>query len=215
MSVLCSLASADTIIATTSNTVTSDTDFSWTITFNPTVTPAGTHLVGATLEVFTNFNDSALTLSNSAPMNETFTFLGTEQDTINSNSVDSTLVGTTTSNGGSNILLDVTITLGSGGVKSYAPLSLDETDGPVTLTDPAAYLGGDTLGGATLSGTSFTGGGGNILLDQTQMASVSGELVFDFAPNTTVPEPTSILLLGLPLAGLWLLRKRGSATNCD
>jgi len=203
------LASADMLVTTDAAPVgPTTTDFTFSLVFGPTATPAGFHLVGATLSVTDLITDSTLSLTNNASSSQTFDFTATSEADITSNSVDSTFVGSATS---PNVILDTgLVTFTSGQTEIFSPLVVTSILGPVAVSDPTGYLAGAMVGGSTLSGTKFVGGGGNIGLSQVQTATVNGELIFDFAPNsTTVPEPTSIILFGTGLLSLgWLRRRR-------
>jgi hypothetical protein len=203
------LASADMFVTTDATTVGPTlTDFDWSLVFGATATPAGFHLVGATLEVSDTVTDPTLTLTNTSSSSQTFQFVATSEADINTNTVDGTLVGTSTAP--TAILTTGLVTFTVGETVTYSPISLLETLGPTAVTDATGYLAGVTLTGDTSSGTSFKGGGGNIKVDQVQDATINGELVFDFAKNSgTIPEPTSIILFGTVLLGLgWRLRRR-------
>lgn len=203
------LASADMIVTTDATPVGPTlTDFPWTLTFGSTATPAGFHLVGATLEVSDTVADPVLSLTNTASTPQTFTFTATSEAAVTGNSVDGTLVSSATIP--TTILSTGLVTFSVGQTIVYSPLSLAEEVGPAAVSDPAGYLAGAMLTGDTLSGTSFVGGGGNIEVNQVQDATITGQLVFDFAPNTsTVPEPATIFLCGTALLGFcWFQRKR-------
>jgi hypothetical protein len=204
----CGVASADTIITTSATAPVgpSTTDFSWSLVFPVTATPTGFHLVSATLEIDTQIMESTLTLTNGASTAQTFDFVATAENKITSNSADATLVGSISSP--TTVLDTGSVTFAPGQATSYTPLSLSEVSGPAAVSNLAAYLAGVTIGGNTLSGTTFFGGGGNITAAQVQQGTITGEIVFDFAPNTTTPEPTTMVLFGSALIGLGLLRKR-------
>jgi hypothetical protein len=204
----CGVASADQII-TTSATMAfgpTTTDFSWNLVFPATATPAGFHLVSATLEIDTSITDSTLTVQNTSGTTQTFDLNAMSADSITANAKDSTLVGSTSSP----TVIEETgsITIGSGVTDTYSPITVSEKSGPAAVTNAAGYLAGDTVSGTTLSSTTLTGGGGNLKLTQVQTGTITGEIVFDFAPNTTTPEPTTMVLFGSALIGLGLLRKR-------
>jgi hypothetical protein len=205
------LANADMLITTDAATVgPTTTDFLFSLVFGATATPAGFHLVGATLSVTDVVTDTTLTLTNNASSSQGFDFTATSQADITSNSVDSTFVGSKTT---PNVVLDTgSVTFASGQITSFGPLTLTSTLGPTAVVSAAGYLGGATIGGDTVSGTTFQGGGGNIHLDQDQSAIINGQLIFDFAPNSgpppSIPEPASIILYGTALLGLGWFRKR-------
>jgi len=204
----CGLASADTIITTDATVVgPSLTDFDWTLLFPATAAPAGMNLVSVTLEVDATISDPTLTLVNNATTPQTFTFNATTDVDVNTNSVDGTLVGDSL---GPSTVLNVHTTLAGGASNAYGPLTLTETAGPAAVSNLAGYLAGLTLTGDTMSGTSFVGGGGNIMAIQVQDATINGEIVFDFASPVTTPEPTTMVLFGSALVGLGLLRRRTS-----
>jgi hypothetical protein len=203
----CGIASADTIITAANAAIgPTTTDFSWSLVFPATATPSGFHLVSATLEIDTTVTENTLSLTNTASGPQTFKFIATAEDDISSNSVDGTLVGSASSP--TSVLNTGLVTFSAGQVTSYTPLVIDEKSGPTAVTNAAGYLSGATIGGSTLSGTTFNGGGGNIKLSQVQSGTINGEIVFDFAPNSTTPEPATMVLFGSALVGLGLLRKR-------
>lgn len=76
----------------------------------------------------------------------------------------------------------------------------------------AAGGGNFNLTCETLSGIAVIGGGGNIDTTQTTTAGCGAEIVYTFdaavPPPTTVPEPGSLALLGLALAGGYAATRR-------
>jgi hypothetical protein len=199
------LASADIITTTNATTVGPTlTDFGFSLVFGSTLTPAGFHLVGATLEVTDAINDSVLSLTNNAGTTQIFQFIATSKVHIMTNSVDGVLVGSESTP--ATVLDTGLVSFNAGQTTNYAPVNITATIGPVSVG--SAYLGGLTLGGVTLSGTTFVGGGGNIAPVQTQSSTIDGVLIFDFAPDTQSPEPATLALLGSALIGLGVVRRR-------
>ena len=159
--------------------------------------------------------DSQLDLTNNALSDQNFRFIATVDTALTTNLANGWDGGTT-----SNTVLNTGfVTFTAGQFIDYAPkdITFTGTSGVDTnATDLAAVTGSVTLNfaGATHSGTSFSGGGGNIALGQTQQATVSVYAVYTYqdAPSA-VPEPSTFALVGLGGLGLAVraLRRRQAA----
>ena len=119
------------------------------------------------------------------------------------------------------------ITLGAGATSgNFGPITVNNTDAVYGFTTGtgvqgltgvmksgtsiASYIGVGTfnLTGSTLITTSFTGGGGNIAVNQSTNAAFSGEVDYTYTPSVSTPEPATMGLMGGALIGLVALRKR-------
>jgi hypothetical protein len=77
-------------------------------------------------------------------------------------------------------------------------------------TSIASYIGSGTfdLTGQTGAFTSFSGGGGNIHLDQSTVANLKAEVDYTYDIPSNTPEPSTMLLLGSSLFALSFVRRR-------
>jgi len=107
---------------------------------------------------------------------------------------------------------NITVTNTTGGCCGTTGTGLGGTTGVVlSSANLASYVGTAlstfTLTGGTLAGTTFSGGGGNIQLDQTTTVNLTVEVDYAYTAFST-PEPASFLLAGPALLGLAFVRRK-------
>lgn len=178
----------------------------FSLTFPATTTPGGYSLLSATLQIF-GFQSATVTVTNQSGAVRTANVTLFSLITIDTNSMDDTLVGYDTGN--LTVLTTGNQTYTAFQQRNFGPSSVNIDSTATAVTNTSAYLAGGTVTGLTDNIQFVQGGGGSITTIPNLFPTVNGRIVFTFAPiaGAAAPEPGTLVFLALG-GGLVLAKRR-------
>jgi hypothetical protein len=202
------------------------TDVSPTFTFQDFASApgyiSGEILTSVTLELSITEVLSALTITNSDPVSHTFDYSSTSKITVlgtapiaDLNDIKNDFLLSSTGNPitlydtGPNYTLAANSSAQLVSAGNTVTLVLDSGVQNAVSISPYNTSGTFTFDFSTLTGTTFSGGGGNLGAAQTTNASAVATVIYNYTIPTGTPEPATMTLFGSALLGIgFFARKR-------